>query len=128
MCGNLSGKEFSYYEKILSSMDNRIFTSGRMEKFYKVSNKGKLDGIENIDTDRTASQERLKKIKKAGILSAGQLRYMRMICPDGKVYLYDNYAIIPTDIQLKTSIEKTEKPFQIKVEDFEISGKMFDIL
>ena len=128
MCGNLSGKEFSYYEKILSSMDNRIFTSGRMEKFYKVSNKGKLDGIENIDTDRTASQERLKKIKKAGILSAGQLRYLRMICPDGKVYLYDNYAIIPTDIQLKTSIEKTEKPFQIKVEDFEISGKMFDII
>ena len=109
-------------------MNNRIFTSGRMEKFYKVSNKGKLDGIENIDTDRTASQERLKKIKKAGILSAGQLRYLRMISPDGKVYLYDNYVIIPTDIQLKTSIEKTEKPFQIKVEDFEISEKMFDII
>ena len=60
----------------------------------------------------TISDYFAEEIKKAGILSAGQLRYLRMISPDGKVYLYDNYVIIPTDIQLKTSIEKTEKPFQ----------------
>lgn len=128
LANEISPKELDYYQKILSKISNRIFTSGRMEKFYKVTNDNNLEGIERIDSDRIASQERIEKIKKVGKLSAGKLRYLRMISPDGKVYLYDNYSIIPTDIQLKTSVEKTDKPFQIKIEDFKITEKMFDII
>ena len=51
-----------------------------------------------------------------------------MISPDGKVYLYDNYSIIPTDIKLKTSIENTDKPFQIKTEDFKLTENIFDLI
>lgn len=51
-----------------------------------------------------------------------------MISPDGKVFLYDNYSIIPTDIQLKTSTKQTPKPFQIKVENFELNKDMFDFI
>ena len=101
-----------------------------MEKmeFYKVVNNGKLDGIEKIDDERCANQERLEAIKKTKKISAGKLRYLKLIAPDGKVYLYDNYSIVPTDIQFKTSIEKLDKPFQIKTEDFIVTEKMFDII
>ena len=128
MFGTISEKEFNFYQEILSKVSNRMFTSGRMEKFYKVINNGNLDGIEKIDLDRNASKERIEKIKQTKKLSSAELRYLKMITPNGKVYLYDNYSIIPTDIKLKTCVEKTEKPFQIKVEDFTITQKMFDIV
>jgi len=126
--GYMTTKEFEFYNKGLSRVSNRVFTSGRMEKFYKVTNKGSLEGIEKIDTERYASQERLEKIKNAKKISAGKLRYLKMISPDGKVFLYDNYSIIPTDIQLKTSTKQTPKPFQIKVENFELNKDMFDFI
>ena len=128
MFGDLSEKELKSFEKMLSSINNRMFSSGRMEKFYKVMNHGSLDNIEQIDSERTASKERLEKIKSTKKLSAAKLRFLKMISSDGKVYLYDNYSIIPTDVQFKTSIDKNQQPFQIKVEDFEISENMFDII
>ena len=99
-----------------------------MEKFYKVTNNNNLEGIEKIDSERTESRERLESIKKEKKLSAAKLRYLKMISPDGRVFLYDNYAIIPTDVQLKTSQSKIEKPFQIKVEDYIVTENMTDIL
>ena len=51
-----------------------------------------------------------------------------MISQDGKVYLYDNYAIIPTDIQLKISNNNVDKPFQIPIEDFKLTEDMFDFI
>ncbi len=128
MCGELTEDELKYFEDKLSTVENRIFTSGRMETFYKVTNNGKLDGIEKIDSEREASKERLKKIKTTKELSSGNLRYLKMISQDGKVYLYDNYAIIPTDIQLKISNNNVDKPFQIPIEDFKLTEDMFDFI
>ena len=51
-----------------------------------------------------------------------------MITPDGKVYLYDNYAIIPTDVRIKTSTPDISKPFSIPVENFTVTDKMIDLI
>lgn len=128
MFGELTDKELEKYLELLSKISYRVFSSGRMEKFYKTVNNGILEGIEKIDNERVISQERLETIKSLGRLSAGELRFLKLMSPDGRVFLYDNYAVIPTDIQLKTSIDNVAKPFQIKVEDFVIREDMVDII
>jgi len=124
---DLTKEELAFFEDNLSKISTKLFTSGRMEKLYKVNNKKSMTGIEKIDPERIESQKRIESIKKNKKLSSAKLRYLKMIAPDGKVYLYDNYAIIPTDVQLKTSQTKNEKAFQIKIEDFVITEDMVDI-
>ena len=126
--GKITEEEFNQYIKHLNNVSIRMFSAGRMEKFYKTRNNGSLSGIEKIDIDRVNSETRLATIKEAKKLSSIPLRYLKMISADGKVYYYDNYKIIPTDIQLKTSIDNLHKPFQIKVEDFVITKDMMDIV
>ena len=125
--GDLTKEEFDFYVDNLSRVSTRLFSSGRMEKFYKVTNNRSLSGIEKIDSERTESEARIEAIKKEKKLSAAKLRYLKMISPDGRVFLYDNYAIIPTDVQLKTSQSKIEKPFQIGVENFVVTEDIVDI-
>ena len=126
MCGEITEEECSLYWEKLSRVSNRIFTSGRMEKFYNVTN-GSLVDIEGIDISRVDSAERVRKLKETKKLSSAQLRYLKMISADGKVYAYDNYAIIPTNIQLNTSTKNLQKPFQIKQVDFTLTEDMIDI-
>lgn len=128
LCGDITEKELQLYEKHLNSVNTGLFTSGRMEKFYKVRNNKSLKDIDKIDRERENSVTRLEKIKETGKLSSGRLIYLKMISPDGRVFLYDNYKIIPTDIQLKTSNPKLPKPFQINVEDFVLTEEMMDCI
>ena len=70
----------------------------------------------------------LERVKYSGSLSKASQRYLKMITPDGKVYLYDNYAIIPTDVRIKTSTPDISKPFSIPVENFTVTDKMIDLI
>ena len=128
MFGRITEDEFEQYVKHLESVSMRMFSSGRMEKFYKVRNNGLLNGIEKIDEDRVASEARLRKLLDNKKTSSMEMRYLKMITADGNVFLYDNYTIIPTDIQLKTNAKELTKPFQIKVEDFVITEDMMDLI
>ena len=126
--GFLSEKELQKYFALLQKIDYTLFSSGRMEKFYKAKNNGSLKGIEKIDIDRIEADKRFEKIKTCKKLSPIKMRYLKMITADGKVFSYDNYKVIPTDIQLKTSTENINKPFQIKIEDFTITEDMIDLI
>ena len=72
--------------------------------------------------DSEKNFELLKNTKK---LSSLKFKYLKMIAQDGKVYMYDNYKLIPTDIQFKTSVKEDRKPFYIPVEDFVVTEKMY---
>ena len=126
--GMLTKKEFKQYVDILNNYSTRMFTSGRMEKFYKTKNPEKFSMINRIDKDREIAEQNYDRIKVYEKLSAANMRYLKMITPDGKVFLYDNYSIIPTDIQLKTSTPDIKKPFQIPVKDFIVTEKMVDLI
>lgn len=123
--GEIQERELDKYAEKLSMVDPKLFTSGRMEKFYWRKNPGNKN-IENIDPNRIRTAKNLERIKSTKRISATDLGYLKMIAPDGKVYMYDNYHIIPTDIQLNTSTKDLEKPFRIPVEDFVLTEDMID--
>ena len=121
-------KALKKYLKLFNKNSSFLFSSGRMEKFYKVKNNGSLDGIEEIDKMRNRAEINYRKIALSKELSSADLRYLKMINSDGKVYLYDNYSIIPTDIQFKTESKPLKTPFWIKVKDFVLKTDMIDII
>lgn len=126
--GMLSENELQSFAKLLGNVDTRVFTSGRMEKFYKTKNPTSFDMINRIDLDREKAEARYNNIREKRKNSAAEMRYLKMISPDGKVYMYDNYSIIPTDIRLKTSTEELKRPFRIPMRDFELKTDMIDLI
>ena len=121
-------KALKKYLKLFNRNSDFLFSSGRMEVFYKVKNNGSLDGIEKIDKLRARAENNYRKITMSKKLSAADLRYLKMINSDGKVYLYDNYSIIPTDIQLNTGNKALKSPFWIKIKKFILKTDMIDII
>lgn len=119
-------KAINKYIKLFNQNSTFLFSSGRMEKFYKVENNGSLEGINSIDKNRERAENNYLNIKFNKRLSAADILYLKMINSDGKVYLYDNYSIIPTDIQLNTSEKPLKTPFWIKVKDFVLKTNMID--
>lgn len=126
--GSLNQKELKDYTNILGNFSNKIFTTGRMEKFYKLKNTSNLDLINRIDPLREVSVSNYNKIKTNKKLSAANMRYLKMISADGRVYLYDNYSIIPTDIKLNLSTKEIKSPFKIPVKDFVVTEDMIDLI
>ena len=119
-------KALKKYAKLLNQSSTHLFSSGRMENYYKVKHDGKIDGIEAIDKMRERAENNYQKIKYTGKISSADLLYLKMINSDGKVYLYDNYSIIPTDIRLNTDEKPLKTPFWIKIKDFVLKTDMID--
>ena len=116
------------YLKLFNRNSDFLFSSGRMENFYRVKHKGSLDGIENIDSLRARAENNYQKLVNSEKMSAVDLLYLKMINSDGKVYLYDNYSIIPTDIKLNTENKPLKTPFWVKLKDFVVKTDMIDII
>ena len=99
-----------------------------MEKFYKLKNTSNFNLIKRIDPLREISESNYDKIKTNKKLSAANMRYLKMISADGRVYLYDNYSIIPTDIKLNLSTKEIKSPFKIPVKDSIVTSDMIDLI
>jgi hypothetical protein len=121
-------KAMKGYLKLFNRNTDFLFSSGRMEKFYKVKHNNSLEGIEQIDNLRERADNNFQKLKYSNKMSSLDFLYLKMINSDGKVYLYDNYSIIPTDIQLKTDNKPLKTPFWIKLKDFVVKTDMLDII
>ena len=119
-------KALKKYANLFNRCSTNLFSSGRLESFYRVKHNGNLEGIENIDKMRERAENNYQKIKHTERMSSTDLMYLKMINSDGKVYLYDNYSIIPTDIQLNTGEKPLAKPFWIKIKDFVLKSDMID--
>ena len=126
--GLISKKEMKMYVELLSRGSSDIFAAGRMEKFYKVKNPSDFSAIKRIDPERANSKMNFEELVEKKKVSAAQVRYLKMIAPDGKVYMYDNYSVIPTDIRFKTSTPELKRPFNIPVKDFTVTEEMMDII
>jgi len=123
----LTEKDMKKICEMLCYSSSMMFTSGRMEKFYK-SKTGSLDKIEEIDIAMLKSSLNFEKLKHSKKLSAIPSSYTKIINPDGRVYLYDSYYVIPTDIQFKMSTPNLERPFDIRIADFTLQEGMIDII
>ena len=128
-CGLLNKNELKEFQKILSKYNTRIFiASGRMENFYKHKNPNGIKNIKRIDPEKKLAESNYERIKTNKKLSAAFMRYLKMISADGRVYLYDNYSIIPTDIKLNLSTKEIKSPFKIPVKDFVVTEDMMDLI
>ena len=121
-------KAINKYIELMNRNNTMLFSAGRMEKFYKAKHNGSLDGIENIDDERKITELNYQRIKDSEKLSSTKYLFLKMINADGKVYMYDNYSVIPTDIKLNTPEEPLNPPFWIKVKDFVLKTDMIDII
>lgn len=124
--GMLSQQEFDSYSSLLQKVSTRIITSGRIEKFYKVKNPNNFEMISNITPERETAIKDSDLLQKYKKVSATEMGYLKIISADGKVYMYDNYSIFPTDIKLSTSTEEVKTPFRIPVKDFVVTQDMID--
>lgn len=124
----MMNKAMKKYLKLFNRNSDFLFSSGRMERFYKVKHKGSLKGIEDIDKLRETSIKNFTQLILQEKTSATNLRFLKMINSDGKVYMYDNYSIIPTDIQLNTGTKDLKTPFWLKIRDFVLKTDMIDII
>lgn len=119
-------KAIKKYLKLFNRNADFLFSSGRMEKFYKTKHHGSLNGIEYIDKGREDSVINFAKLALQEKTSAMDVAFLKMINSDGKVYMYDNYAIIPTDIKLNTGNKELKRPFWVEVKDFVVKTDMID--
>ena len=119
-------KALKRWTKLMSDVSFDLFSSGRLEKFYKSGHGGSLNGIENIDKSRENSVKNFAKLVLQEKTSAMNIAFLKMISSDGKVYMYDNYSIIPTDIQLNTGNKSLKTPFWTDVKDFVVTTDMID--
>ena len=119
-------KALKKYFKLFNRNADFLFSSGRMEKFYKTKHHGSLYGIEDIDKGREDSVRNFAKLILKEKTSAMNAAFLKMINSDGKVYMYDNYVIIPTDIKLNTGNKELKRPFWIEVKDFVVKTDMID--
>ncbi len=120
-------KAMNGYMKLFNDHQSyKLFSSGRMEAFYKVRHNGSLDGIEAMNKFRDISEKNFGSLVAQRKISATNMAYLKMITPDGKVYMYDNYSIIPTDIRLNTDNPGLSKPFSFPVKNFTVTGDMID--
>ena len=119
-------KALKKYFKLFNRNADFLFSSGRMEKFYKTKHHGSLHGIEDIDKGRDDSIRNFAKLILKEKTSAMNAAFLKMINSDGKVYMYDNYVIIPTDIKLNTGNKELKRPFWIEVKDFVVKTDMID--
>lgn len=125
---DMAKKAIKMYVELLNRPTDFLFSSGRMEKLYKVKHNGSLEGIENIDKGREDSIENYAKLILKKKTSATNVAFLKMINSDGKVYMYDNYAIIPTDIKLNTGNKPLKKHFWMEVKDFIVKTDMIDMI
>ena len=124
----MMNKALREWKFLLSDTSCSIFSSGRMEKFYKARHHGSLNGIEDIDNARESSVRNYTKLILQEKVSAMNLALLKVISSDGKVYMYDNYSVIPTDIQLNTGNKPEKNPFWIDIKDFVVTTDMIDRL
>ena len=110
----------------LSYPDDNLIMGGRLKQYYKAKNPQKTDE-EIADKYRQIKiqQNKFNKLKNEQIYPHGT--YMKIIDTDGKLYLYDNYTLIPTELKLKLDTnDKKVPPLKPEPEDFVITKAFID--
>ena len=119
-------KSIKGYLKLFNRNTDFLFSSGRMENFYKTRHQGSLEGIDKIDELREKTENNYRKLVNTEKVSSMDLAMLKMINSDGKVFMYDNYSIIPTDIKLNTGNKELKRPFWTEVKSFVVTTDMID--
>ena len=106
--------------KIEDDIETGLTAGAKLEELIKENNPD-MDDIEfaKLFSGIIHTNENLHNLKTLKKYNCSSEKYNKIIDVNGKVYLTDNYTVIPTDIQLNFSNkEKRTQPFFTVVEDY----------
>lgn len=114
------------YDTLLSETDTDLIMSGRFEKLYKEKNPNVTQ--EYIDTmfDPIAEfRENFENLQNTGSLEKLDKKFLKMIDANGKLYLYDGFRMLPTEIALNIPSKGKDTPLlSPSMEDFVVTTEM----
>ena len=116
------------YSILLNSYDTDLIFSGRFKDLYIKRNPGQnIDDIENKFKNVTRFKNSFNTFKQNKDLDKTGVKYLKIIDANGKLYLYDGFRFLPTELQLNISTkDKTTPEFSPEPEDFIITKEMIN--
>ena len=114
------------YSTLLNKTDTDLIMSGRFEKLYKSKNPNATqEYIDEMFVPISEFRENFETLKETGDLRSPLKKFLKVINTDGKLYLYDGYRFVPTEVGLNIGTkDKTTPPLSPEPEDFTITKKM----
>ncbi len=116
---------FSYSE-LLNTVDTDLIMSGRFEQLYKAKNPNVTqDFIDEVFDPISEYRENFVDLKITGNLKELDKKFLKMIDANGKLYLYDGFRTIPTEIALNIPSKDKDTPLlSSSMEDFVVTTEM----
>ncbi len=116
------------YSKLMSDYDTDLIYSGRYKELYLKRNPDLSEAdIENRFKNILLSKQNLDNLQKEQNLNSSEVNYLKIIDTNGKLYLFDDYRLIPTEIGLNLSTkDKITPELCPKPEDFTITREMIN--
>ena len=113
---------------MLNSYDTDLIFSGRFKDLYIKRNPGQnIDDIENKFKNVTRFKNSFNAFKQNKNLDKTGVKYLKIIDANGKLYLYDGFRFLPTELQLNIlTKDKTTPEFSPEPEDFIITKEMIN--
>lgn len=109
------------YSKLLGNYDTSLLPSGRFKDLYLKKNPNITEEEFETKFNQSLTYKRnYEKLKNTNNLCRNLIRYFKIIDTNGKLYLYDGYRLIPTEVSLNlnTKDKLTPKLSPDVVKDF----------
>lgn len=107
-------------------IDTKLIGAKNLEDFIRSKNPDMTDfDYVHLFKDTLSNQNRLHLIKEYKRYGSANMYYVKMIDVNGKVYMSDNYRMIPTDIQLNyKNKDMLTQEFKTVEKDFVLTKDM----
>ena len=116
------------YSQMMDPYDFDLIPAGRFKELYLKRNPemSELD-MENKFKNIKRFKEAFEDLKENKDFSRLGVKYFKIIDADGRVYLYDTFRFIPTELSLNIGLEDKITPeFTPRTEDFVITREMIN--
>ena len=106
--------------KIEDDIETGLTAGAKLEQLIKENNPDMDDiGFARLFSGIIHTNEDLYNLKTKRKYNSSSEKYNKIIDVNGKIYLTDNYTVIPTDIQLNfLNREKSTQPFSTAIKDY----------
>ena len=114
------------YSSMLNQIDTDLIMSGRFEKLYREKNPDVKQGyIDEMFEPIADFRENFEQLKKSNSLKRLPKRFLKIMDANGKLYLYDGYRFVPTEIGLNIPSKiKTTPILTPTPEDYTVTKEM----
>lgn len=116
------------YTLLMGNVDTDLQASGRFKELYKKRNPETTEKDFEINFPRVfLAKENYEHLKANKNLKTLPMKCLKMVDTNGKLYMYDGYRFIPTEIHLNLGTkDKTPPELSPTPEDFVVTKEMIE--